>query len=274
MFYDITARKSAIALAATFLLINTTYPGKDKISRDTILNQRTTPHRQRYLYPPKREAVYKKTVQASLYQAVCDKDIRAVKLILSSSTQIDTNKQYGFFQDTILHTAVKKKSPQLATLILNHPRTDSSIKNISIGGPRTALDIALKSGSHNMIKTFTHASNFDPTKRDESGESTINKLEKRNAWWAENLCRHLLRNRLQLDAKHTTAREPMQCIICFETPAEILKAAANHPVDAYKKPVQLMSLTRCCHALLCTQDKTQWLNTNFHRNCPACRKPL
>lgn len=302
MFYDITAHTKAIALATALCLFGKAYPGKDKISRESILNQRaTTKHRHRYLYHPRRESAYKKTVQTSLYQSVCDKDIDAAKLILSSSKQIDTNKQYGFFQNTILHTAVMKNSPQLAALILNHPNTDQSIKN---KGGRTALDMAISSGSHTMIKTFIHRRNFDPTKRDETGESTINKLKKRNVLWAEKLCQNMLKNRLQLDAKQAksastmdskdaqtennmsasdhehhntnnrTAHEALQCMICFETPTEILKIAASHPIDAYKKPEQLMSITTCCHGLLCTQDKTEWLHVSFSSNCPTCRQLL
>lgn len=265
--YSVTAHRLVIVLVIVSCLIGTVYPGKDKISRRaTIAHQRITSRKQSYLYPPKRETIYKKNIQTSLYQAVCDKDISAVKLILSSSKQIDTNKKYLPWGNTALHIAVVKQSPTLAALLLKHPKTDSLTKN-KLG--ISALDLAIALGSHTMVKTFTRASNFDPTKRDKAGESTINKLEKRNAWWAENLCRYLLRNSLQ-----PTSHEPMQCMICFDTPAEILQAAANNPIDAHKKPEQLMSITRCCHALLCTQDKTEWLKRSSHRNCPACRKPL
>ena len=282
MFYNIRDHTQAIVLVTAGCLIGTVYPGKSEHIRHhatkrqiaKIQNLLTTAERQNFI-------PQKKNVTSFLYKAVRKGDIASVRLILSSSRKKDIhlNKHYGFFKDTLLHIAVKKENKPLVTLLLNDPRIDPSAKNISDGGPKTALDLAIASGSHNMIKIFIHRSNFDPTQRDETGESTINKLARLNKFWAEKLCQNVLINRLKIEAAacqaaNNTSDKKLECMICFQTPAEICQAAKK-PLDSQKKPEQLMSITPCCHVLLCTQDKTRWLQMpHGNKSCPTCRTPL
>lgn len=282
MFYTIRAHTRLIALVTAGCLIGTIYPGKNEHIRHHATKRQIakiqhllTTTEQPYFIPQK------KNVTSFLYEAVRKGDIANIRLILSSSRKKDIplNKHYGFFKDTLLHSAVKQKNRPLVTLLLNDPRIDPGTKNISVGGPKTALDLAIASGSHNMIKTFINRHNFDPTQRDETGESTINKLARRNKLWAEKLCQNLLRKRLQTDTADSEAvnnpnDQKLECMVCFQTPAEICQTAKTNPLDIHKKPEKLMSITPCCHALLCTQDKKRWLNTSRNKNCPTCRKPL
>lgn len=282
MFYTIRAHTRLIALVTAGCLSGMVYPGKSEHIRHHATKRQIakiqhllTTAEQQHFTPQK------KNVTSFLYEAVRKGDIASVQLILSSSRKKDIhlNKHYGFFKDTLLHSAVKKKNKSLVTLLLNDPRIDPSAKNISVGGRKTALDLAIASGSHNMIKTFISRGNFDPTQRDETGESTINKLARRNKFWAKKMCQNLLRNRLETEvAACQAASNPndkkLECMICLQTAAEICQAAKINPLDVHKKPEQLMSITPCCPALLCTQDKKRWLNTSLNKNCPTCRKPL
>lgn len=283
MFYTIRAHTQAIVLVTAGCLSGMVYPGKSEHIRHHATKRQIakiqhllTTAQQQHFIPQK------KNVTSFLYEAVGKGDIASVRLILSSSRKKDIhlNQHYGFFKDTLLHRAVKKENKSLVTLLLNDPRIDPSAKNISAGVPKTALDLAIASGSHNMIKTFINRGNFDPTQRDKTGESTINKLARRNKMWAEKLCQNVLINRLKAEATalETADNRPdkkLACMVCLQTPAEICQAAQADPFDSQKKPEQLMSITTCCHGLLCTQDKKLWLQTRRgNKKCPTCREPL
>jgi hypothetical protein len=268
MFYDIIAHR-ILALLTAVCLCNTAYAGKEQTSRHHHL----LPHqknRKQNCFNSKNNDIPVILKEKDLYQAVCDNDVRTAASLLLSLRKTPINKRYGLWYDTLLHTAVKKKSRKLVALLLRRSDIDLSQKNISFCGPKTALDIALESGSHGMIKLLTRRKNFDPTYR-EQGESTINKLAQRNTVWAESLCQYVLKNQLRSTTPQAS-KEQLTCMICLQTPAEIIKAASA-PVSTHNKPEQLMSITTCCHALLCSQDKKRWLDFSENKNCPNCRKP-
>lgn len=277
MFYGITTQRFSATVLTAACLVSTLYAGKDHVSDHQRTARHQTVHRQTCFYRKKEHA------QSELYEAVRQNDIQKTASILSSAP-VDINKQYGFWRNTLLHRTVIEKRRKLTALLLKHPTTNPALKNISAKGGRTALDIAVEFGSHSMIKTFTRQKNFDPTCRDEHGKSTINKLAERKRSWAENLCRYHLKNSLKQEEqqikkakkKKATEHTPtsMQCMVCLQTPQEILTAAATHPLDADKKPEQLMSITACCHKLVCADDKQQWLDVYLQKTCPNCREPL
>lgn len=252
MFFGTTAQRMTCVFITISSLMGTTYPGRDQSSKQLGAQQQ---HRQR-------NNVAKKNVIDSLYHALCKNDHQQAHRILSRLSQIKNPiKSKRLYRYSLLERAVKQKNCSIVSKILEFPQP--------IGCNLTkAYNIALKSGSHRMIKTLTRRSNVDPTKRDESGESIINKLAQRNKAWADNLCSYVLMQQLQRNKKANT------CMVCLATPQEIIATAAQDPADRTKKPKELMNLTTCCHGLLCEADKASWLASSEHKDCPNCRKPL
>lgn len=249
MFFCATRERITNLFIITSLLMGTTYPGRDQSSKQLGAQQQ---------HQRKNNAA-KKNVVDSLYNAVNKNNHQQALLILSRlhhTIPIRSNRLYRY---SLLERAVTKKNCSIAHRLL--PFTDPS-------DFKKAQNRALKSGSHRMIKILTRRSDVDPTKRDASGVSIINKLAQRNKVWAESLCWHTLTKQKQ------RGQNVKNCMICLATPQEIIATAAQDPADRTKKPKELMNLTTCCHGLLCEADKASWLASSEHKDCPNCRKPL